>query len=180
MAFTLTRAKAQRLTEVLYLGSVAFYFVALFMPPLVIMLIGLFTSTSPTEAQGGVLGFADSYPAFDPQSWLLWVPAVVMLFLALWTIPLPLAKFPGTSRASLINASALMTFFGLILSTAFVGAPGIDGEAVIAALVLAVAFVLFVLRALIGLFRLVPRSWREAPPATRKRTSERTGKQATP
>jgi hypothetical protein len=133
MAFTLTRAKAQKLTDVLYLGSIAFFFVAIFLPPLVIMLIGLFAGTVPTEAEGGILGFADSYPAFNPQSWLMWVPAVVMLFLAFWTIP---------------------------LSSAFVGAPGIEGESVVAALLFGVAFVLFLLRALFGLFRLVPRSWR--------------------
>jgi hypothetical protein len=160
MAFTLTRAKAQKLTDVLYLGSIAFFFVAIFLPPLVIMLIGLFAGTVPTEAEGGILGFADSYPAFNPQSWLMWVPAVVMLFLAFWTIPLPLSHFPAASRAALLNTSALMCFFGLILSSAFVGAPGIEGESVVAALLFGVAFVLFLLRALFGLFRLVPRSWR--------------------
>lgn len=169
MTFTLTRHKAETVTDIVYWGAGAFFFLTFLLPPIVIMVIGLIMGTVPSEADGGVLGFGPEYPAFNPQSWLLWVPAVAMAFLSIWTIPLPLSSFPGASRTSLISSTFFMCFLGMILSTAFVGAPGIEGESIVAALVLGGAGLLFIVRALAGFFRLVPRSWREATPVPRQR-----------
>jgi len=169
----LTRATAERVADLVYWGAGAFFLLAFLLPPIVIMIIGLIAGTVPSEADGGVLGFGPSYPAFDPQAWLLWVPAAAMIFLAFWTIPLPLKSFPGASRTALISATFLMCFLGMILSTAFVGAPGIEGESILAALTLGVAGLLFVVRALAGLFRLVPLSWREATPVPRQRKNRK-------
>jgi hypothetical protein len=168
MVKALTRATAHKVTDALYWGTGIFFVLAIVLPAIVIMVIGLLSGTVPSEADGGVLGFGENYPAFDPQGWLLWVPAVSLLFLSLWTIPLPLTRFPGTSRSALITLSFTMTIIGTVLSIAFVGAPGIEADGVVAVAVIGAALVLFVLRALAGFLNLVPRSWREDAPKSRQ------------
>lgn len=168
------RLSAEDVSDIVYWCAGLFFLFAVLLPPILLMIIGLIAGTTPTEAQGGVLGVANGYPAFNPQAWLMWVPAAAMLFLSVWTIPLPLQSSSPFGRGALIGASFTMFIVGSVLSLAFVGAPGIDGQAVLASAGFGVAWVLLVLRALAGFFHLVPRSWREATPVKRKRTTPTT------
>lgn len=167
------RKRAEAITDIVYWLSSVFFLLACILPIIVIGIIGLATGTSPTEAQGGILGHADGYPAFNPQSWLLYVPAAGMLFLSIYTIPLPLRGFPGAGRLSLVNITFLMFFIGLLVSIAFVGAPGIENEGFLAVLVLLVALILFIVRWILGGLKLLPLAWREEPPK-RRRTPKKT------
>ncbi|WP_213815548.1 hypothetical protein [Glaciihabitans sp. dw_435] len=166
------RKRAEAITDIVYWVSAAFYLVACLLPLIVIMIIGLIAGTVPTQAEGGVLGFADGYPAFNPQSWLLYVPALGVLFLSIWTFPLPLRSFPGASRVSLVSITFFMFFIGLLVSSAFMGSPGIENEGFPAVLIMLLALVLFIVRWILGALRLLPASWREAP-TVRRRTPKK-------
>jgi hypothetical protein len=164
-----TRAQQKRaedLTDIILPIAGVFYVVAGFVP--VIVIIGIVSGTAPTEADGGVWGWAPGYPAFDPQSWLFFLPALALLFLSIWTIPLPLRNFPGTSRAMLTWTSASAILITAQMGAAFHGAPGISNEGIWAAFIFAAAAVIFFLRLLLGVLHLVPRSWRETAPTPRR------------
>ncbi|PRY67022.1 hypothetical protein B0I08_108106 [Glaciihabitans tibetensis] len=157
----LRQRRRESIAHGVYTAAGVFFVVVCMLPVAIVMIIGLATGTAPTEAQGGVFGVADGYPAFNPQSWLLWIPAAAMIFLAIWTVPLPMRSRVGSGRAALANTSLVMFLISLSLGIAFEGAPGINNQGVFAALIMAVAFALFLLRAVAGLVRLVPRAWRE-------------------
>lgn len=168
----MTRARqtqAEDLTDVVFWMAGVFYVLVGFVPVIVVMIIGIVGGTFPTEAQGGVWGWAPGYPAFEPQTWLFYPPALAALFLSLWTIPLPLRSFPGTSRAMLAWTSLGAFPLTAQLASAFHGAPGIGNEGIWAALIFAAAAVLLFLRLLLGALHLLPRSWREAAPTPRRR-----------
>lgn len=63
------------------------------LPVIVVAVIGLMQGTVPTEADGGILGFAPGYPVFQPPFLLLWLPALGMLALTVITWPFP-SRFP--------------------------------------------------------------------------------------
>ncbi|MGV8967027.1 MAG: hypothetical protein ACOH2F_12190 [Cellulomonas sp.] len=168
----MTRAnqkRAEDLTDVVFWAAGVFYVLAGFVPVILIMIIGIINGTSPDEADGGLWGVAPGYPAFDPQSWLFFLPALALLFLSLWTIPLPLRSFPGTSRAMLAWTSAGAVLLTAQMAAAFQGAPGIANEGIWAALIFAAAAALFFVRLLLGALHLLPRTWREADPTPRRR-----------
>ena len=146
-----------------------FYVVTGFFPVIIIMIIGLVAGTSPLESDGGMWGWAPGYPAFDPQSWLFFLPALAALFLSVWTFPLPLRTFPGTSRAMLMWTSAGAVLLTAQMGAAFHGAPGIANEGIWASFLFAAAAALFFLRLLLGALHLLPRSWRETAPTPRRR-----------
>ena len=167
-----TRARqkqAEDLTDVVFWIAGVFYVVAVFVPVIIIMIIGLVAGTFPTEAEGGMWGWAPGYPAFDPQSWLFFLPALAALFLSVWTFPLPLRTFPGTSRGMLLGTSASAILLTAQMGAAFHGAPGIANEGVWSSFLFAAAAALFLLRLLLGALHLLPRSWREAEPTPRRR-----------
>ena len=151
----------EKVTDVVFFFAVVTFALVGVLPIAIIIVVGFFSGTLPGEAAGGLLGYGSGYPAFDPQNWLLWLPASAMLFLAFWTIPSAVRGIHVSSRSTWAGATLTMFFMGLAISTAFVGAPGVDGEGVLAVLVLGLAWILFALRAIAGALRLVPRKWRE-------------------
>lgn len=143
--------------------------VAGMLPILVVFLIGLVQGAVPSESEGGIWGHAERYPAFDPQTWLLLLPAAGTLFLSIWTIPLPLRGFPSTSRYQIGSFAVTGMIVSLLVGTAFAGAPGIGNEGLFAVPLFAIAFVLIVVRGILGSMRALPRAWREATPTKRTR-----------
>ena len=161
--------KAEDLTDVVFSSAGVLFVLVGFVPAIIIMIIGIVSGTAPAEAEGGMWGWAPGYPAFDPQSWLLFLPALAALFLAVWTIPLPLRTFPGTSRAMLAWTSLGAVPITFLIGGAFMGAPGIANEGFWAAFGFLAAAALLFLRLLLGALHLLPRSWREAEPTARRR-----------
>ena len=151
----------EKVSDVVFAFAIVTFALGGVLPIAIIIVVGFFAGTLPGEAAGGLMGVGSGYPAFNPQNWLLWLPAGAMLFLAFWTIPSAVRGFHVSSRSTWAGATLTMFFLGLGISSAFVGAPGVAGEGILAVLVFAVAWVLFALRALAGVLRLVPKNWRD-------------------
>lgn len=160
--------RAEDITSLVSWIAGVFFALVSFLPVLVIILIGIFSGVYPTQAEGGALATVPGYPAFNPQTWLFYIPAIATLFLAVWTIPLPLRAFPGVSRFSLILSSGLFAIIAFLFGGAFHGAPGIMNEGLWTGFIFLAAWLLFVLRALLGALHLLPRKWREARPTVRR------------
>lgn len=146
-------------------------------PLVTIMLIGIFTGTTPLSADGGSYGVDPDYPAFDPQRWLLLIPALRMLFLAVWTIPFPLHNF-GVSRIIIAFYAFAGGSMTLVFSSMFYESS--EGYPSYAALwasgISLVALALFVLRMILSALHLLPRSRRgvdDAPSSKRSKRPQR-------
>ncbi len=161
--------KAHRISDLVFFGSVVFFVIVCMGPALVIAVLGLTTGSTPTEEQGGFFGWSAKYPAFNPQSWTLFVPAIGLLFLSIFTIPLPLRRFPKPGRATFAWFAFVAFLFSIPLGTAYFGAPGIHNEGTLALFVYLAAWVLLVVRDILGWVHLVPRAWRESPTARSRR-----------
>lgn len=154
------RARAEAITDITFSLTTLYLVAVAMVPPIIIAIIGIVSGTFPTQQQGGLLGVASGYPAFNPQSWLLYPPAVVFLALSIYTIPLPLKDFLATSRGFLTAFTLIFGVAVLETGTAYAGAPGIHNEGRYAGLFFVVAFVLLWLRTILGWLHLVPASWR--------------------
>ena len=156
---------ALRVSDRVFFGSLVFFVIVCMGPALVIAVLGLLAGSTPTEEQGGFFGWSAEYPAFNPQSWTLFIPAAGMLFLSIWTIPLSLRRFPKPGRATFAWFAFVAFLFSIPLGTAYFGAPGIQNEGTLALFVYLVAWLLFVVRDILGWVHLVPLAWRESPSA---------------
>lgn len=151
----------------MFAAATIFFAVVCLGPIPVAGIIGLITGVYPTEAQGGLIGHVPGYPAFTYLNWLILVPALAMLFLSVYTIPLPLKKFLTARRLTL----TLVALIGLVASPAIAAAffdpeSGVYPVAIWAVPVFALAVLLFLVRALLGALKLVPEAWRTEISAT--------------
>lgn len=153
-----------RETVTMWVTVVSSILVVLFtlVPVIVIAIIGAAQGTVPSSEEGGFFGYAEGYPAFNPQNWLLLIPALGMLFLAFYTLPMRERSFLSGNRALLFIVSTTAAGLAATFGSAFIGAPGVGAGGFIAAMVFAFAALLFALRGLLGWLRLVPKSWRPA------------------
>ncbi len=164
--------RALRVSDRVFFGSLVFFVIVCMGPALVIAVLGLLTGSTPTEEQGGFFGWSAEYPAFNPQSWTLFIPAAGMLFLSIWTIPLPLQRFPKPGRATFAWFAFVAFLFSIPLGTAYFGAPGIHNEGTLALFVYLVAWLLFVVRDILGWVHLVPLAWRDGPSVRTRRAGK--------
>ncbi|PRY67019.1 hypothetical protein B0I08_108103 [Glaciihabitans tibetensis] len=172
------RLKAEKLAGAAFWCAGIVLVAVTLLPVLVIMAIGLVTGTTPSEDEGGIYGVASGYPAFDPQAWLIWIPAIVLLAFSLFTIPLPMRGMSGRGSAGLSRPVLTYVTLALFLMAfvnggAFVGAPGIGPAGLYASLVVGLTFVLLLLRTIAGALRLVPKSWREGTPVQPRSPGEK-------
>jgi len=136
------------------------------LPIVVIAVVGLAQGTVPGSEDDGILGRGPGYPVFQPPFWLLWIPAAMMLGLAIATFPLPLGRFLWGARLEM--STVAMVGFGTTLA-ASVAYGGEHIALAWASLVHLAAIALFALRALLGQLGWLPRAWR-VEPAPRRRT----------
>lgn len=115
--------------------------------------------TTGDYPQGAGLAATSDFPPFDPQLWLTWVPVATYGVWAAVTIPLPM-------RGKRVGA--LITGFVLFAATVgriagFMGSDSVasGGTRYILVVILVIAG-LILLRAILGVLHLVPRSWRVA------------------
>ena len=137
---------------------------------LVVAIVGLVTQTVPPTDNGGLVGYAPGYPAFDPQTWLFFIPALSMLFLAIWTIPLPPSViFFGRFSLVIFAWGQFLTCW--LASISYPGAPNVLNVAEYATPLFVVAGGLLIHRMLAGAFHLVPAAWRV--PVEKKRQKKK-------
>lgn len=130
--------------------------------PTVGLLIGeLVTGAIPQDGQ-----VPEGFPAFMPPWWAAYPQTLLLIALALGSLPLPLRGPRATSRGTLLIVLA-MSFS----TTLFIGAAAAAAEAhagrvnffgvdILFMIQLGLAALTFV-RMVLGALRLVPRSWRE-------------------
>lgn len=130
--------------------------------PTVGLLIGeLVTGAIPQDGQ-----VPEGFPAFMPPWWAAYPQTLLLIALALGSLPLPLRGPRATSRGTLLIVLA-MSFS----TTLFIGAAAAAAEAhagrvnffgvdILVMIQLGLAALTFV-RMVLGALRLVPRSWRE-------------------
>lgn len=130
------------------------------LPIVAIAVIGLAQGTVPDSADSGILGAGPGYPLFQPPFWLLWIPAVMMLSLAIATFPLPLQRFLWGARLEM--STVAMVGFGTTLA-ASVAYGGEHIALAWASLLHIAAIVLFAVRSFLGALGWLPASWRIDP-----------------
>lgn len=149
-------------------ATLLFFCVAILIPVIVIAVTGLFTQTIPPGGDNAIYRAGPGYPAFNPQSWLLYLPAATMLFLSIWTLPLPMRGEARFGRHFAAALTFIMGAWSVPLGIAFKGAPGIQNEGMFAFIIYFLAWLIFVVRIVLGWLKWVPASWREKIPAEQR------------
>lgn len=125
------------------------------------LIIGAQTGDFPSN---GAVGWDDTYPAFDPQIWLSWIPIAVLFVWFGATFTVPLRRKGVVGRGSML----ISTFVNLIVVFAYplgiAGAPQVfDAGAIWMPVVLFWLGVAILVRMLLGWVRALPLSWRAYP-----------------
>ena len=159
-------ARAVKIASVVTLVNVLSWVLCLILR-FIVAIIGIVTQTVPPTDKGGLVGYAPGYPAFDPLTWLFFVPAITMLFLAIWTIPFPPRSRFGLGRFNLVIFAWGQFLTCWLASVSYPGAPNVLNVAGYATPLFVVAGGLLILRMLAGAFHLVPAAWRVPVPKKR-------------
>ncbi len=155
------RTRAERVTRIVFTASTIFFVVVGLGPIPVAGILGLVSGVYPTQEQGGIIGHVPGYPAFPYFAWLIFLPAAAALFLSVYTIPLPLKRVFAIRRSLLTLVVLFELGWSPVLAAAFFDkSADTYPVAVWAVPVFAVAFLLLLLRALLGALRVLPEAWR--------------------
>ena len=107
------RTAAQRWSARLAFWSIVLLVALGIVPQIVVAVIGLVRGDVPP---GGVLAASETYPAFQPPFWLLWIPALLMLGSALISIretkPRGFLLWPARWELSLVAFVGAMITLG--------------------------------------------------------------------
>ncbi|GAB2466526.1 hypothetical protein [Xylanimonas ulmi] len=146
--------------------AVAWALAALFaVTAVVVVVVGAVTRTIPDVAEG-VFQVTPDYPLLVPPLPLLSASALLLVLLALWTIPLRIDESLLTHRLVQAALCGLMLFGSLFGSLWWAQEFGPAGETLMKVTVGAyvAAAVLFFVRLVLELVRIVPRRWRSDGP----------------
>jgi hypothetical protein len=87
------------------------------LPIVVVAVVGFVQRTVPDSDAGGILGVGPGYPVFTPPLWLLIVPALGALALAVWTW-----RYPGQFMDSIFSARWDLGIVSFVGATTTLGA----------------------------------------------------------